>query len=95
MHKRNTSKDPELDRIIQKVANELGVSDTSVWAVYNHFYLFIFKLMTRIPLATLNPETRRIEATNINIPGFGRFCNKYGKKYRNYGSETPKEDENS
>lgn len=87
MHKRNTNKDAELDKIVQKVAKDLNISTTSVWAVYNHFYLFIFKLMTKVPLSILNPETRRKEATNINIPGFGRFCNKYGKKYKNYGEE--------
>lgn len=77
--------DKVLDSIIKEVAEELGIKVEVIWRVYNHFYFFIFKLITESDLKSYNTETKRKLAHNIILPGIGRLLNKYGKVYRPKG----------
>ena len=74
--------DSTLTGIVLEVADELGIKVEVVWKVYNHFYSFMFNLMTENDLKSYNTETKRKMAHNFIIPGFGRIINKYGKVYR-------------
>ena len=71
--------DKILEKIINEVAKEMGVRPKIVLAVYKHFLDYIYKMMTKVKLKHMSKEYIRQHAVNINIPGFGRILNKYGK----------------
>ncbi len=80
--KNNALGDRVLERIINETSKELGIKVDTIWAVYNHFYRFNFKLMTQDKLSNFNMETKRKLAQNISIPGLGKLANKLGKSRR-------------
>lgn len=75
-------KDKELEKILNEVAKETGINVKVVIAVYKHFMNYIYKNMTKVKLRYMNKDFIRANAININIPGFGRLLNKYGKTYK-------------
>lgn len=85
MHKRNTTKDSTLEKMVNETAKELGVKTDVVWKVFNHFYYYTYGLITRVPLKYFTRDKKREECKNITIPGFGRLLNRYGKVYKDKG----------
>lgn len=77
-----TNKNGFIDKILAEVAEELHINTTTVAAVYNHFLSYIEKAMTEIKLKYMDKEFIKKHAININVPGFGKILNKYGKTIR-------------
>jgi hypothetical protein len=87
MNNRNVTKDSVLERLVNETAKELGYSQETVWKVYNHFYNFIYTMMTQDSLRHVVKEEKRKRCVNILIPGFGRFNNIFGKIYKTKGAK--------
>lgn len=85
MHRNNILKDRTLERLVNETAEEIGIKPDVVWAVYSHFYHFIYKQMTSTRLSNYIREKRKEYAKNITIPGFGRLLSTYGKTYKSKG----------
>ena len=79
-HRKNTMKDPTLERIIREVSKEMNVSQDLIWRIYNHYYYALFKIITKVKYNLLNFEEKKKQALNAKIPGFGRVLNRYGKQ---------------
>lgn len=79
--------DKVLEKIINEVAKDMGVRPKIVWAVYKHFLNYIYRMMTKVRLKHMSKEYIREHAVNINIPGFGRILNKYGKTIKDRTSK--------
>ncbi len=79
-HRKNTMRDPTLERIVREVADEMNCSQDLIWRMYNHYYFALFKLITKVKYGLLNFEEKKKQALNAKIPGFGRVLNKYGKR---------------
>lgn len=86
MHRKNVSKDSTLERLVNETAEELGIKVDTVWRVFNHFYYYIYKMLTETQLKYFTRDKKREEAVNISIPGLGRILNRYGKTYKDKGA---------
>ncbi len=85
MSKNNPQNDRTLERLVKETAEELGINVEMIWRVYNHFYSYIYRLVTLDKLGDLNLEKKKELAKNIVIPGFGRLLNAFGKTYKPKG----------
>jgi hypothetical protein len=81
--------DPVLQRIFAEVAKEMNLDIKVIASVYNHFITYIHRQMSAVRLAYMDKDFIRKNAVNINIVGFGKLLNKYGKEQRKRLRDTP------